>query len=372
MPDSNQSNIVPSGSPYNVPTPTNSGGYPVNAYNENVGITGNDIPSGLDTGRGLALEYGHPVIEPRDIDDNAFDFGSSVMLDPPPLTNPYDMALGSKDRMDDMADRVRKIVNSTYRQDMMARSPMDILTFSGVRDPKFDARGDRISLDETHYKLSNGRWVRRYDNFIQGTDNEDRLARQQSRGQKWGRGLQKFFGKTLLYGLGGVVQPFYGIAAGVTEGKWSSVFDNDFTKWLDDLDKRMDYSLAHYYKREERDLNFFQSMGTANFWTNDFLSGLAFTAGAMLSSAVFAGAGVMNVARSAARAGAFLSGMGKAGRVAGQSARIRGVGDRLMGAMGRAANTSKRAVRQYMRGSARGGALGKAMDVGTFLATSSA
>lgn len=372
MPDSNQANIVPSGSPYNVPTPTNSGGYPVNAYNENVGITGNDIPSGLDTGRGLALEYGHPVIEPRDIDDNAFDFGSSVMLDPPPLTNPYDMALGSKDRMDDMADRVRKIVNSTYRQDMMARSPMDILTFSGVRDPKFDARGDRISLDETHYKLSDGRWVRRYDNFIQGTDNEDRLARQQSRGQKWGRGLQKFFGKTLLYGLGGVVQPFYGIAAGVTEGKWSSVFDNDFTKWLDDIDKRMDYSLAHYYKREERDLNFFQSMGTANFWTNDFLSGLAFTAGAMLSSAVFAGAGVMNVARSAARAGAFLSGMGKVGRVAGQSARMTGVGARLVGARGLAANTSKRAIRQYMRGAARGGALGKAMDVGTFLATSTA
>lgn len=372
MPDSNQSNIVPSGSPYNVPTPTNSGGYPVNAYNENVGITGNDIPSGLDTGRGLALEYGHPVIEPRDIDDNAFDFGSSVMLDPPPLTNPYDMALGSKDRMDDMADRVRKIVNSTYRQDMMARSPMDILTFSGVRDPKFDARGDRISLDETHYKLSNGRWVRRYDNFIQGTDNEDRLARQQSRGQKWGRGLQKFFGKTLLYGLGGIVQPFYGIASGVTEGKWSSVFDNDFTKWLDDLDKRMDYSLAHYYKREERDLNFFQSMGTANFWTNDFLSGLAFTAGAMLSSAVFAGAGVMNIARAASRAGAFLSGMGKAGRFVGQSARMTGTGAWLTGARNLAANTSKRAVRQYMRGAARGGKLGKAMDIGTFLATSTA
>lgn len=32
----------------------------------------------------------------------------------------------------------------------------------------------------------------------------------------------------------------------------------------------MDYGLAHYYNREERDMNFLQSMTTANFWSNDF------------------------------------------------------------------------------------------------------
>ena len=41
-------------------------------------------------------------------------------------------------------------------------------------------------------------------------------------------------------------------------------------------------------------MNFLQSMTTANFWSNDFLSGLAFTAGAMLSSAVYSGAGLIN------------------------------------------------------------------------------
>ena len=74
----------------------------------------------------------------------------------------------------------------------------------------------------------------------------------------------------------------------------------------------MDYGLAHYYNREERDMNFLQSMTTANFWSNDFLSGLAFTVGAMLSSAVYSGAGLMNLARTGARAGVALARIGKA------------------------------------------------------------
>lgn len=47
-------------------------------------------------------------------------------------------------------------------------------------------------------------------------------------------------------------------------------------------------------------------------WTNDLLSGAAFTAGAVLSSYAFAGAGLMNAARMGARIGATIAGMGKA------------------------------------------------------------
>lgn len=46
--------------------------------------------------------------------------------------------------------------------------------------------------------------------------------------------------------------------------------------------------------------------------TNDLLSGAAFTAGAVLSSYAFAGAGLMNAARMGARIGATIAGMGKA------------------------------------------------------------
>lgn len=37
------------------------------------------------------------------------------------------------------------------------------------------------------------------------------------------RGLGKFVGKTALYGLGGVIQPFYGIYAGVSRGNFNAV-----------------------------------------------------------------------------------------------------------------------------------------------------
>ena len=47
------------------------------------------------------------------------------------------------------------------------------------------------------------------------------------------------------------------------------------------------------------------------FWTNDLLSGAAFTAGAVLSSYAFAGAGLMNAARMGARIGATIAGMGR-------------------------------------------------------------
>ena len=337
--------------PLNVPTPVNSGNYPVNAYNENVGITGNDIPSGLDTGRGLANKYRYPVIEPRDVDDGSNSaFGESVFIDPPPLVNPYTADDDSKANMEDMADRVRTVVSNTYRQDMMARTPMDVYAFHGTRDPRYDMRGSRISLEDTHYRLSDGTWVRRYESYIPGTDNEDRLARQQSRGQKWSRGLQKFVGKTLLYGVGGVVQPFYGIASGVTQGSLAAVFDNDFTAWLDDMDKRMNYSLAHYYKKEERDLNFWQSLDTANFWSNDFLSGLSFTAGAMLSAAVFSGFGAVNMMRGLSKLGAIAKGMGRT----------------------MAGKATKKAFKEYLLGSRIGKTAGGLMDISGFLATSTA
>lgn len=201
-------------------------------------------------------------------------------------------------------------------------------------------------MEDSRYRLSSGTWIPKYESYIPGVDNDTRLSRSQGRTEKWMRGLGKFVGKAALYGLGGVIQPFYGIYAGVSRGNFNAVFDNDFTRWLDDQDKKMDYGLAHYYNREERDMNFLQSMTTANFWFNDFLSGLAFTAGAMLSSAVYSGAGLMNLARTGARAGVALARIGKA------------------------ASDTKKAFGVYLRAARTGRRIGKGLDTLAFLGTS--
>ena len=40
------------------------------------------------------------------------------------------------------------------------------------------------------------------------------------------------------------------------------MYDNSFARWLDDMDKRGDYTLNHYYSKVERDAGFLKSMFT--------------------------------------------------------------------------------------------------------------
>lgn len=182
----------------------------------------------------------------------------------------------------------------------------------GIPKGNYDITGSRINLRDSRYRLSTGEWIPKYENYINNIDNDDRLSRSQSGWEKTYRGLGKFIYKSALYGIGGVGQSVYGLKELVTKGMLSAMYDNSFVRWLDDMDKRGDYTLNHYYSKEERDAGFLKSMFTTNFWTNDLLSGAAFTAGAILSSYAFAVAGLMNAARMGARIGATVAGLGRA------------------------------------------------------------
>ncbi|MCB1711534.1 MAG: hypothetical protein KDH96_03360 [Candidatus Riesia sp.] len=166
------------------------------------------------------------------------------------------------------------------------QSSVGSLFSSNSNKPSFENEGFRIS--DAFTRLSDGEYIPRYENFLQGTDNEDRLAREQETSNKWSRGITKFFGKTGTAILGGTVGSIYGIGDAIVKGDWEAIWDNDFYDVMDDWNKRMDNSLSNYYTQEERDMGFIESMGTANFWANDFLGGLSFTAGAVVSEAIWA------------------------------------------------------------------------------------
>ena len=270
--------------------------------------TGNNVPDG----KKLAERYGYPTMgvdATRAIGTNTYDIPDR---DLPPVLDPYSASERSKSQIPSLSERIKNTVKTNYYDDIKHMSPLGYMASDQSYKGRFNLTGPEISLEDSRYRLSSGTWIPKYESYIPGVDNDTRLSRSQGRTEKWMRGLGKLAGKAALYGLGGVIQPFYGIYAGVSRGNFNAVFDNDFTRWLDDQDKKMDYGLAHYYNREERDMNFLQSMTTANFWSNDFLSGLAFTAGAMLSSAVYSGAGLINLARTGARAGVALARIGKA------------------------------------------------------------
>lgn len=304
--------------------------------------TGNNVPDG----KKLAERYGYPTMgvdATRAIGTNTYDIPDR---DLPPVLDPYSASERSKSQIPSLSERIKNTVKTNYYDDIKHMSPLGYMASDQSYKGRFNLTGPEISLEDSRYRLSSGTWIPKYESYISGVDNDTRLSRSQGRTEKWMRGLGKLAGKAALYGLGGVIQPFYGIYAGVSRGNFNAVFDNDFTRWLDDQDKKMDYGLAHYYNREERDMNFLQSMTTANFWSNDFLSGLAFTAGAMLSSAVYSGAGLMNLARTGARAGVALARIGKA------------------------ASDTKKAFGVYLRAARAGQRIGKGLDTLAFLGTS--
>lgn len=305
-----------------------------------------EIYNNTSNGKDLAEKYRYPTINVDNIKAIGTDPYDIPDRDLPPVLDPYSASERSKSQIPSLSERIKNTVKTNYYDDMKHMSPLGYMASDQSYKGRFNLTGPEISLEDSRYRLSSGTWIPKYESYIPGVDNDTRLSRSQGRTEKWMRGLGKFVGKAALYGLGGVIQPFYGIYAGVSRGNFNAVFDNDFTRWLDDQDKKMDYGLAHYYNREERDMNFLQSMTTANFWSNDFLSGLAFTAGAILSSAVYSGAGLMNLARTGARAGVALARIGKA------------------------ASDTKKAFGVYLRAARTGRRIGKGLDALAFLGAS--
>lgn len=246
-----------------------------------------------------------------------------------------------------LVEGIKKSVETSYHDDVRARNSLfQMINEVGIPKGNYDITGSRINLRDSRYRLSTGEWIPKYENYINNIDNDDRLSRSQSGWEKTYRGLGKFIYKSALYGIGGVGQSVYGLKELVTKGTLSAMYDNSFARWLDDMDKRGDYTLNHYYSKEERDAGFLKSMFTTNFWTNDLLSGAAFTAGAILSSYAFAGAGLMNAARMGARIGATVAGLG------------------------RAASATKSGFNSMLRAARIGRGIGKGLDNLTFIGTS--
>lgn len=246
-----------------------------------------------------------------------------------------------------LVEGIKNSVETSYHDDVKARNPLfQMINETGIPKGNYDITGSRINLRDSRYRLSTGEWIPKYESYINNVDNDDRLSKNQSGWEKTYRGLGKFIYKSTLYGIGGVGQSIYGLKELVTKGTLSAISDNGFADWLDDMDKRGDYTLNHYYSKEERDAGFLKSMPHTNFWTNDLLSGAAFTAGAVLSSYAFAGAGLMNAARMGARIGATIAGMGKA------------------------ASATKTGFNAMLRAARIGRGIGKGLDNLTFMSTS--
>jgi hypothetical protein len=144
-----------------------------------------------------------------------------------------------------------------------------------------------ISRQDSVEQLSDGSYVDKFKDYYVGTDNNERLAQQQTTSEKWANGIAKFGGKTLTAIAGGTIGVVDSLVEGIYKGSLSEGYNSNFNKYLDDLNTQMDYKLPSLYTEQERNTGFFGQMTQANFYADKLLGGASFMTGAIVSEALW-------------------------------------------------------------------------------------
>lgn len=103
-----------------------------------------------------------------------------------------------------------------------------------------------------------------------------------------GAGLAKgaiLAGTTFLDGTVGLV---LGTGTAISEGRWSGLWDNDFSKAMQAINEWSEQALPNYYTKAEQEQPWYENIFTANFLGDKFIKNLGFTVGAFYSGGVTA------------------------------------------------------------------------------------
>lgn len=205
-----------------------------------------------------------------------------------PNLDPKTKEQQSKSQLPGIVGNIRNSVRLNYAQELGAQGSLSQEAIEESYPTGISLRTD-VPIDEVYAKLNDGSYVPKYKSYIRGTDNEERLAQKQETWNKWANGIAKAALKTGLYAVSGVVNPIYGLLQAGKTGNFDAVWNNDYMRWMNDVDTKLNYNLPNYYTQAEKDAAFYKKMSTANFWANDFLGGAAFTLGAIGSELVWTG-----------------------------------------------------------------------------------
>lgn len=156
------------------------------------------------------------------------------------------------------------------------------------------------------YKQSKGEDTYGSSIFDKPSVNEEEyqnLADIRAENQPWyaqiGAGLAKgaiLAGTTFLDGTLGLL---FGAGTAISEDKWSGLWNNDFSKAMQSVNKWSERALPNYYTREEQEQPWYENIFTANFLGDKFIKNLGFTVGAFYSGGLEA-AGVRGLGKLAA------------------------------------------------------------------------
>ena len=104
---------------------------------------------------------------------------------------------------------------------------------------------------------------------------------------KFGNGLVGMVGKGLTTAAEGIINPFYGTVAAIADGKFSTYYNNDFTKSLDNFNQAIDENNPFYQTKEEAESTGFAKLWHANTLFRDVLGGAGTSVGAALTGGAY-------------------------------------------------------------------------------------
>ena len=115
----------------------------------------------------------------------------------------------------------------------------------------------------------------------------DLRAEEQSAAAKLSAGVAKGGILAATTFLNGTVGLIAGLGEWATTGKVSKVWDNDFSRLMNDITEKSEQILPNYYSDKELNSPWYTNIFTANFLGDKFLKNLGFTIGAYYSGGVY-------------------------------------------------------------------------------------
>lgn len=195
-----------------------------------------------------------------------------------------------------MAKKVKTIdITKTGPQGFRQLQEANDDPFAGIRPQPtslFDISANRGQLAKSPLANTNTPWGESmWDDETATQEEFNNLGDIRAENQPWfaqiGAGLAKgvvLAGTTFLNGTLGLV---YGAGTAISEGKWSGLWDNDFSRAMESINQGSEEVLPNYYTRAEQEQPWYTNIFTANFWGDKFIKNIGFTVGAFYSGGLY-------------------------------------------------------------------------------------
>lgn len=109
-----------------------------------------------------------------------------------------------------------------------------------------------VNMTDTHNLLSDGKtWVPKYKNYIHGTNNEARLAAQQTTGEKLFNPVKRLWSNSLK-GVLDVGAAAYGMVGAAFTGRLDTMWDNDFSHAIEKMTEETNLNYKNYYTEAQK------------------------------------------------------------------------------------------------------------------------